>query len=341
MKKLLTTLLILLLALPACHDVDQFPDNNLGNFDALWKQLNDHYCFFREKNIDWDEVGQRYRARVSGDMTRQELFALCAEMLDELKDGHTNLIAPFNVSYYRKWWSDYPQNFNERIIEENYFNFTYNQAGGLMYGRLFDNIAYIRYASFASPTSESALDYALYDCASCNGLILDIRDNGGGDMTNVDILAARFITERTLLGYISHKTGPGRDDFSNPRPYYLDPAPENRIRWVKPVVVLVNRSTFSAANNFVSIMQYLPNVKIVGDRTGGGSGMPFSGELPNGWGIRFSACSVLDARKLSTEDGIEPSEGCKVDMDPEEEARGIDTMLEFATALLRGKTGKS
>ena len=334
MKKILTSLLILI-SLAGCHYIDSYSNNNAGNFEALWTQLNEHYCFFREKDIDWEEVGNRYRARISPEMTNRELFDVCAEMLDELKDGHTNLSAPFNVSYYRKWWSDYPQNFDLRIIEEDYFNFNYKQAGGFIYGRLFENIAYIRYASFSSPTSESTLDYALADCASCFGLILDIRDNGGGSMTNVDLLAARFITERTLLGYISHKTGPGKDDFSKPYAYYLDPAPEYRIRWTKPVIILTNRSTFSAANNFVSIMQYLPNVRIVGDRTGGGSGMPFSGELPNGWGIRFSACSVTDARGLITENGIEPSEGCKVDMDPEQAARGIDTILEFAIRLLQ------
>lgn len=324
-----------LLALAGCHDVARYDNSNSGNFEALWSQLNDHYCFFREKGIDWNEVGDRYRARVSEKMTNREFFDLCAQMLDELKDGHTNLIAPFNVSYYRKWWSDYPQNFDERIIEQNYFNFTYSQAGGLIYGRLSENIGYVRYSSFATPLSESALDYALAELATCQGLVLDIRDNGGGDMTNVDILAARFLTKRTLLGYISHKSGPGPDDFSTPYAYYLNPAPEYRVRWIKPVVLLTNRSTFSAANNFVSIMKYLPNVRIAGDRTGGGSGMPFSGELPNGWGVRFSACSVTDAQGLSTENGIEPSEGCKVDMNPEDAAKGIDTILELAITLLR------
>lgn len=333
-KKQIIALVALIIAATSCHDVTEYSNNNKGNFEALWSQLNEHYCFFREKNIDWNEVGNRYRARVSEAMTGREFFSLCAEMLDELKDGHTNLSAPFNISYYKKWWSDYPQNYDARIIEQYYFNFEYKQAGGLIYGRLFNNIGYIRYPSFSSPTSESTLDYALSELATCSGLIIDIRDNGGGEMTNVDILAARFIQQKTLLGYISHKTGPWADQFSTPRPYYLDPAPDYRIHWAKPVAVLTNRSTFSAANNFVSVMQYLPNVRIVGDKTGGGSGMPFSGELPNGWGIRFSACAVTDAQGKTTEEGIDPSPGCKVDMDPAEAAKGIDTILEFAGNLL-------
>ena len=83
-------------------------------------------------------------------------------------------------------------------------------------------------------------------------------------------------------------------DFSEPYPFYFDPAPSNRIMWGKPVVVLCNRSTFSAANNFVSVMKCLPGVTVAGSTTGGGSGMPFSSELTNGWGVRFSASPVRD-----------------------------------------------
>ena len=104
--------------------------------------------------------------------------------------------------------------------------------------------------------------------------------------------------------------------------------------WGKAVVVLTNRSTFSAANNFVSIMKYLPNVKIVGATTGGGSGMPYSSELPNGWWVRFSACSILDPHGKVTEFGVEPSEGCAVDLDPQAALQGRDTMIDFAINVL-------
>ncbi|MBQ2208436.1 MAG: peptidase S41, partial [Prevotella sp.] len=40
---------------------------------------------------------------------------------------------------------------------------------------------------------------------------------------------------------------------------------------------------FSAANDFAVIMHALPNVKLIGDHTGGGSGLPMSNSLPNGW----------------------------------------------------------
>ena len=322
--------LIISLLFTSCHDIEEWNDNPTGNFEALWTILDQHYCFFDEKDIDWNDIHDRYALKISDKMTDEELFLVCAEMLDELKDGHVNLSASFNTSYYRKWWSDYPQNYNSRIIEEYYFNFNYRSSGSIDFGILPQNIGYMHYSSFSYGIGESNLDEILAYFATCDGLIIDIRDNGGGNMTNVETLVRRFITERTLVGYISHKTGPGHNDFSSPRAYYYEPAEKGRIMWGKPVVILTNRSTFSAANNFVSIMRLLPRVTIIGDITGGGSGMPFSSEIPCGWSVRFSACSVLDAQGNSTETGVEPTEGFDIDMDLAATLDGIDTILDTA-----------
>ncbi|WP_280121849.1 S41 family peptidase [Duncaniella muricolitica] len=327
-------LLTAAVGLTACHDMEEYTDDPRGNFEALWSILDEHYCFFDSKNVDWDKVHDTYSRRISDRMTREELFIVCADMLAELRDGHVNLSAPFNTSYYRAWWSDYPQNFNKRLIEECYFNFNYRQSSGMMYGFLENNIGYIYYESFSSPVGEGNLDYALNFLSTANGLIIDVRDNGGGSLTNVETFVARFIDRPTLVGYISHKTGPGHNDFSEPYAITYLPAEEGRIRWAKPIVVLTNRSTFSAANNFASVMKNLPGVTIVGSVTGGGSGVPFSSELPCGWGIRFSACSMLDALGESTEGGITPSEGCAVDLDPLDALSGRDTILEKAIEIL-------
>lgn len=330
-------LAILLMAAPiltGCHDVEEFPDDPVGNFEQLWTILDEHYCFFAYKDVDWNEVHDRYRQQVNPAMTREELFDVCARMLDELRDGHTNLSAPFNTSYYRKWWSDYPQNYQPRVIEEYYFNFNYRQTGGFTYGILPENIGYIHYSSFAYGVGDGNLDAILAYLATADGLVFDVRDNGGGSMTNVETLIARFTPVRILAGTICHKNGPGHNDFSEPYPYYYNPAEEGRIMWGKPVVVLTNRSTFSAANNFVSVMKTLPNVTIVGATTGGGCGMPFSSELPNGWGVRFSASPVRDPDGNLTEFGVEPTEGCAVDMDPYAAIEGRDTMLDFAVSRL-------
>lgn len=335
--KISSLLLCGVVGLTSCHSVEDFSNTATGNFDALWTIMDEHYCFFEEKGVNWDEMYVKYYDKLKDreQMTVFEFFDICADMLAELRDGHTNLSAPFNTSYYRAWWSDYPQNFDARLIEENYFDFKYSQVAGIIYGILPDtNIAYMRYGSFANNIGQTNLDYIFYTFRDCDALIIDVRDNGGGYMQNVGTLVSRFITERITGGYICHKTGPRHNDFSKPFAYYYDPVGGGREIWTKPVAVLTNRSTFSAANDFVSVMKYLPQVSLVGATTGGGSGMPFTSELPIGWAVRFSASPVYDREMRLTENGIEPSEGCAVDMDPVDALNGRDTILDFAVNRL-------
>lgn len=337
MKQAILTYIISICAaalLASCHHIEEWDNNATGNFEALWTVIDEHYCFFEDKDIDWQEVHDRYRPRVYDGMPSTMLFQVCAEMINELQDGHVNLSAAFNTSYYRDWWSKYPQNYDERLVQEHYLHWDYRSCGSIYYGILQQNVGYLRYPSFTISLGEGNLDAILSYMAMCNGLIIDLRDNGGGDLTNAEDLVSRFMTERTLAGYFINKTGPGHNDFSEPEPYYYSPPEAPHILWTKPVVVLTNRSTFSAANNFVSIIEFLPNVTIVGARTGGGSGIPITLEIPNGWLIRMSSVSVLDAKGCTTESGIAPSEGCEVDLDPVLALQGIDTMLEKAISVI-------
>lgn len=333
-SKILSAIVLLpAMLLTGCHDSPEYVNDVYGNFDALADIIDTRYCFFEDKDLDWAEVTARYRSLITPETTNIELFFICSEMLNELKDGHVNLTSRYDVSYYRQWWSDYPQNFNMRTLEEYYLDFNWLTTSGIIYKVLDEQYAYMYYPSFSSTISESSLDYVLALMANSKGLIIDIRDNGGGNLTNINTLVGRFIKEKFTGGYIMHKTGPGHNDFSEPYPIVYEPAEAGRVKWSGDVIVLTNRSCFSAANSFVAVMKELPNVTIVGARTGGGGGLPFTSELPVGWSVRFSACPILDAHGNNIENGIMPD--YEVESSDEDLAAGTDAILDFAKELLK------
>lgn len=326
--------LMALIGLMGCVNEEEFDNSPQGNLDALWKIIDEHYCFLdykqQEYGLDWQQVHQKYRQQVTGNINNEQLFEVLGNMLSELRDGHVNLSAAHDFARYWQWFENYPANFSDSL-ERRYLGTDYRIASGLRYKVLDDNIGYIRYESFSDGIGSGNLTEVLNYLLLCRGLIIDIRNNGGGDLTNAEKFAARFTNEKTLVGYIQHKTGPGHHDFSEKEPRYIEPAAA--LRWQKPVCVLTNRHVFSAANEFTLYMKAMPNVKIVGDRTGGGAGMPFSSSLPNGWVVRFSAVPMYDALHQSTEFGIEPD--YPVELQFEDVLRGEDTIIEYARKLLR------
>lgn len=321
---------IVLILLAACVREDQLPNTPLGNFEELWKIIDERYCFLEYKGIDWDGIYTAYRKDITDNMTDNELFDALGRMLAELKDGHVNLYSDIEMTYYAHWFDDYPRNFNEFVLM-GYLGAKYSTEGSIRYAIFRDNIGYMYCNNFSEAMNNERINLILDYMSGCDGLILDVRNNSGGSIGNAVLLASHFIDARMLIGYIRHKTGKGRNSFSAARAIYIDPT--SGVYWGKPVVVLSNRQTFSAGNFFVNIMRYFPQVTTVGDVTGGGSGLPFTSELPNGWGIRFSASPHFDAEMNHIEFGIEPD--CPVAMSSHDEEKGIDSIIEEAFLILK------
>lgn len=319
------------LLLTSCIDEEEFQDSPTANFEALWKIVDEQYCFLDYKGIDWDSVHTVYSAKINDKMDRYALFDTLSNMLSTLKDGHVNLYSTHDMARYWSWYEDYPTNFYEDL-QRTYLGTDYRIASGLKYTILrTDSIGYLYCGSFSDGFSDDNVSEALYYMRNCRGLILDVRSNSGGVLTYATRLAEHFTLETVPVGYIQHKTGKGHSDFSEPYAVNLDPS--TGIHWLRPVVLLTNRKCFSATNWFVNCMQQLPQVITVGDRTGGGSGLPFSSELPNGWYVRFSASPMLNPKKEQLEFGIDPN--VRVDIPiPEAFATKRDAMIDYADSVL-------
>ena len=327
--------LLFILPLQSCYLYDDrdIVDNAEGNFDMLWKICDEYYCFFDYKGIDWNEVYAKYRPTVYNGMSDNELFDVCANMLAELKDGHVNLYNSYDGS-------------SQRVVHENYLKNEYHRKSGFVYKVLPENIGYMHYDAFTSAFTDALLDHILTQFQDCKGVIIDIRNNGGGNIKNVNKIACRFSKEEEVLcGYKIYKTGPGHSEFADTIPDYLKKVVsmgnimgnKESVKFLKDVVVLTNRGVYSAANDFVRTMKVLDNVTIIGDRTGGGGGIPCNFDLPNGWYVRLSTTPMLDINKVHTEYGIDPTEGFKIDMAPDAHITGKDAILDKAIEFLSTK----
>lgn len=323
-------LLTSVLLITSCIEEVEVPANTYRtNFETLWYIIDTRYCYHDYKDTRWDSVYNVFEERLATDTINEiSFFDAMGEMLSELKDGHVNLYSSFDRTRYWKWFTDFPANFSSSLIyNERYLGSNYRVVNGLRYQKIAnDEIGYLYYSSFSDNFSDQNIRYIFQYFMDCKGLIIDVRNNGGGSAELSAKLASYFFQRDTVSVYMRHKTGPGHSDFSEP--IAMPTKAHENIQWQRPVVVLANRSSYSATNLFISRMKDAPRGIIVGDRSGGGGGLPLSNELPNGWMVRFSASPMFDGAMNDIESGIDPH--VRVELDSVMAANGYDSIIEYA-----------
>ncbi len=173
------------------------------------------------------------------------------------------------------------------------------------------NIGYLKINSFNDEKMVKIFDSIFNQVAATNALIIDVRDNGGGNGNNgFEILGCltdkTFYTGKTMLRQyrpVGRSWGGievghvGSDDW---KPY------KNKL-YSKPVIVLTSGATYSAAEDFTATYKGMNRGKVIGEPTGGSTGQPVFFTLPGG-GLG-AVCSKRDYFSDGTEFvgvGIQP-----------------------------------
>jgi hypothetical protein len=99
-------------------------------------------------------------------------------------------------------------------------------------------------------------------------IIIDLRNNGGGDPSSVQLLCSLFIDEGLPLNRIEWRTkeGPKSEDFNTLSNAEL---PQEKRILDKKIYVLIGPKTFSAAEEFSNNMKVLERATFVGEPSGG------------------------------------------------------------------------
>lgn len=328
MRRIAITIIGLLL-LYGCENAlikDERTTDPKAVFEDLWQTLDAKYAFFAYKHIHWDELHEEYRERMATVHSQEGTFRVLSDLLYELRDGHVNLYSPFGIAANDSWCTQHTENFRPKVVAHYYLGKAALPKKGIAHRWIGDGIAYLYVPSFDDPLEE--IEQVIDEYKDSKGIVLDVRDNLGGFISSAQKLCNRFAKTRHLAIKEFYKKGPGHDDFTEAKLIYTQPW--GKFYYEKPIVLLTNCGCYSAASYFCVLMKTLKNVTVIGDTTGGGSGIPMDYILLNGWKLNFPASYSTDADGFNFEYGVPPDKVLELDRG---EAQ-TDSYIEYARRFI-------
>ncbi len=209
------------------------------------------------------------------------------------------------------------------------------------------NIGLLRIPSFRLNNTDIQAFGNLYEqkIVSTDGLIIDIRDNTGGNsrvgelimmmLATDTIPQASWETPKYEAAYASWGKKWEREAVASDSivPFCIT-YPNDMPKYDKPIILLVNGSTFSSAENFTVLFKNAKRGKVVGTPTGGSTGNPIFIDL--GWGYTGRICTRHEKLADGTEFigvGIQPD---VIVEETESVIFGDDNVIEEALKLIKG-----
>lgn len=297
-------------------------------YHEFWTYVDENYIFFEHKQVNWSTVYDDFGASLNESSDEEALFQAMNNSLLALKDNHNRLVTPFAEGTPFSINSGYDVNFSWEIIHDNYLQGAIRKSNGITYAIVDDII----YCYLQDVRQDGKLRQLIRSLASVRtkGLIIDVRNNGGGDSDGIPLLLGDFVQERQLLGYYVEKSGPAHDDITAPIAVYANPNAE--YNFGAPVVILTNRNTYSAASYLAAMFKGLPQVQVIGQISGGGAGGNLARQLTNEWIISVSVSDFLDKKGITIEGGVVPD--ITIENTQQDIENGRDRMLERAFELI-------
>ncbi len=329
------SILVLMLLLSCNNDLIEPKNTPTAVFEEASKYIKENYAYLTLKQLNWTTIHNKHKAKIQDNMSEESLFAVCADLMLELKDGHCYLSSKQNSSYYDITQGYYAQPDVSSVL--SFITDTKDLSTSnseIVSGLISTNtsIGYVYFGGFGSialdgPAWQSIMDN--FKSKNVKKIILDIRNNGGGNPQLAQWLCGFFVKTPTVIGSMFQKSGKGQNDFIGP--LTLTTQPRQPYLGDVPVILLTNRRSFSAASYLSGMMQALPNVTQMGQITGGGGGGVRPFELPNGWVLGVTANYFLDVQGNHIEEGVSPD--VKIENTPQDFAAKKDRMLEAAIAF--------
>ncbi len=283
---------------------------NLAVFDDVWTTIKDRYYDSSLHDVDWHDLRQKFRPLAAEATSTSELYATLRRMLAHLRDSHTRLYASDEI-------------FDRKRTLRLEVSVTRKKE-----------IAVVRLKAF---TSSTAADFgrAFGRLATARGIVLDLRDNAGGESeAMLDVLSA-FLPPNSLIGRFTDRNGRIATELQT-RTAMLSAAA--RITPLpQPVVVLTSPKTASAAEIFVAALRERGRAQVLGENTCGCVlGTRGAHKLPDEGQLVFSEMdyrTILGTRLEGA--GISPDE--TIQLSRRDLQAKSDPLLDRAVEILKAK----
>lgn len=332
MNKMITVIFSLIIFC-SCSDLVIPEEENysikMADFNEVWEIVDRQYPFLEFKEIDWNAMYEKYEPRIKasqGDEYMNELINL----LSELEDGHVGLET--KSGYVRTYYM--PRELKDKLsyspeLVRSYFDreLVLTGDGHMNYGTIDNMIGYIRIETWSENDRNWAVDIdkAINSLRTTDGLIIDVRHNGGGCTCLSNVVTSRFIDQPLKVPGIIRNGIFYEGDIIQPNksaPYEND------------IVLLINGVSFSATEVFARDMKTIDRVTLVGGTTGGGGGAVNYYDLPSQLKVRLTFQNSLRYDLSPIEwNGIEPD--IIIEQSETDIVNGRDKQLEFAIEYLK------
>ena len=204
-----------------------------------------------------------------------------------------------------------------------------------------DGIVYVNLPGFGSDNVVKEFNKAFDKIKKSRGLILDVRQNGGGS-TSYGYAILSQLVDKSVPGshwktrkYIAAYRAWGREEQWQEGDHSTI-EPHKTRRYGGPVVVLAGPKTASAAEDFVIAFQTSNRGKVIGQKTCGSTGQPLTLELPGGGGARI--CTKRDTYPDGREFvGVGVIPDIEIGPTCQDIAESRDVVLEKALEVLNSK----
>lgn len=253
---------------------------NKKAFQELRNIFPSQYSYAAIRGINWKTLLDKNQTAFENSKSTIEFTLKLLKLLRNAKDPHL-------------WIEAEGQRFNTSTMNAISINYNTNEILKILTNRKesemsvvvsgeYNNVGYICIKNWNNNNTESILTSVdrLIELRDKPNIILDVRENSGGDESIAEEFASYFVTDSIPYEkVICYNEKTGEFDLEYLKMIYPN---DQDFRYSGNIYVLSGPGVISSNESFIMMMKQVPNAKVIGMKTYGSSGNPIPHKLSNG-----------------------------------------------------------